>query len=290
MKLVQLEEYLQSRYTKQTVKAYKIVIEDYVSGFKQAEKAIYKDIVEYLGVLRNRYSNPKTINRILSGIKVYYDYLCYLEKRKDNPAKSIHLKDKISRDIQLQDLFTTEELEVLINQKERYNKLDYRNKVLMSLLVYQGLLPREVEALNVTDINLEQGTVYIKSTANTNSRELQLKPNQVLLFYQYITEIRTKLLKGNQTEKLVIAHTGNAFTVSDITSHIKHRYKGIYSPRRVNAKTIRQSVICNLLKQNNDLRIVQVFAGHKYPSTTERYKQNDVEALKSLLERHHPIK
>jgi hypothetical protein len=38
----------------------------------------------------------------------------------------------------------------------------------------------------------------------------------------------------------------------------------IYKPRKVNALTIRKSILTNLLKAGNDLRIVQVFAGHKY--------------------------
>ena len=78
-------------------------------------------------------------------------------------------------------------------------------------------------------------------------------------------------------------------TAEDITKHIKRNYN-IYKPRKVNALTIRQSVITNLLKQNNDLRIVQSFAGHKYPSTTERYKQSNVEALQTALQIYHPIK
>ncbi|MBX9850584.1 MAG: tyrosine-type recombinase/integrase [Cytophagaceae bacterium] len=61
-------------------------------------------------------------------------------------------------------------------------------------------------------------------------------------------------------------------------------------PRKVNCQTIRQSVVTNLLKAGNDLRIVQVFAGHKYPSTTERYKQTNVEALKMAISIYHPIK
>ena len=39
--------------------------------------------------------------------------------------------------------------------------------------------------------------------------------------------------------------------------------------------------ITNLLKQGKDLRLVQAFAGHKYPSTTELYKQTEVELLKT---------
>jgi integrase/recombinase XerD len=78
-------------------------------------------------------------------------------------------------------------------------------------------------------------------------------------------------------------------TAEDITKHIKRNYQ-LFKPRNVNCLTIRQSVITNLLKQNNDLRIVQCFAGHKYPSTTEKYKQSNVEALQTALKIYHPIK
>jgi len=36
--------------------------------------------------------------------------------------------------------------------------------------------------------------------------------------------------------------------------------------------------------------IVQVFAGHKYPSATEKYRQDDVEELKRAVLKYHPLK
>ena len=61
-------------------------------------------------------------------------------------------------------------------------------------------------------------------------------------------------------------------------SYLISTFKGLFPERNLNPKTIRQSVIADLLKQGKDLRLVQVFAGHKYPSSTERYRQNQVEA------------
>jgi len=75
----------------------------------------------------------------------------------------------------------------------------------------------------------------------------------------------------------------------DIVKHVMRSYKGLYPGRQVNAQTIRQSVIANLLKQGHDLSLVQAFAGHKYPSSTERYKQNEVETLREAVQRHHPM-
>ena len=52
---------------------------------------------------------------------------------------------------------------------------------------------------------------------------------------------------------------------------------------------IRQSVIAHLLKENNDVRIVQEFAGHKRTASTEEYKQTGLEELKSAIDKLHPL-
>lgn len=285
-----IENYLQQHYSPNTTKAYQREINIYLSNYPTAPKANYKDLTNYIGALRQRYNKPATLSRIVSSIKVYYDYLCFYGLRNDNPAKAIKLRDKQNRDIQLQDLFTTDELEQLLNRKERYNNLDYRNKVLSSLLIYQALHPREVEALQVSDINLQTGNIYIKSTCKTNSRTLTLQPNQILLFHQYITEIRPKLLNNSPSDFLIIGIRGTAMSGEDITKHIKRSFAVLYPNRKVNAQTIRQSVIANLLKQGHDLSLVQSFAGHKYPGTTERYKQSEIETLKAAVNKYHPIK
>jgi integrase/recombinase XerD len=50
------------------------------------------------------------------------------------------------------------------------------------------------------------------------------------------------------------------------------------------------SVTRNLLKEGKDIRVVQVYMGHKSPGTTEKYKQNHTEELKMEIQKHHPIK
>ena len=252
--------------------------------------AAYKDILAYIGALRSRYTNGSTLNRILCSIKAYYDYLCASGQRPDNPAASILLKDQRSRDIQLQDLLATEELESLLHRRERYSHLESRNKVLMSLLIYQALYPVEMEAIRIADINLDAGTIHIKATAKTNRRELGLKPNQILLFYHYLQQIREKLLGAKKNDSLLIGQRGEPMTAEDVTKHVKRSFAGLYPGRTVNAQTIRQSVIAHLLKQGHDLSVVQVFAGHKYPSSTERYRQSAIDTLKAAVEAHHPMK
>ena len=61
-----------------------------------------------------------------------------------------------------------------------------------------------------------------------------------------------------------------------------------YPDRRLNATTIRQSVIANFLKEGVDLRSVQAFAGHRWPSSTGRYRRKGLEELKEAVHLLHP--
>ena len=112
-----------------------------------------------------------------------------------------------------------------------------------------------------------------------------------MLIYQYLNEARPTLLKKKEQQEaekaLLISQRGNPETVESLISHVKrlkYRFKG----RRLNMQTIRQSVIANLLKAGHDLSLVQAFAGHKYPGTTEKYRESNTEALKTAIQQYHP--
>lgn len=286
---MKLEEYLQARYTQGTVKRYYRDIVTYLDavGQQQAQTAKYSDIMQYIGTLRKQYSNPETIKCTLQGIKKYYFWLIYEGIRKDHPCRNLHLKDKRGSDVQLQDLFTTKELELLMDRKGRYKDVNLKNLVVTSLLIYQAVTRNDLVRLTLKDINLEEGTIYIKADTKTNARTLKLKPKQIMLLYKYLNETRAKWLK-EETDQLLITNRGTAET-GECLKHLFKPFRKLFPGRVLHAKTIRQSVIANLLKDGNDLRLIQVFAGHKYPSSTERYKQTGIDQLKAGIEKYHPL-
>lgn len=149
--------------------------------------------------------------------------------------------------------------------------------------------PMELAALDVAAINLHSGEITIQVTAKSNQRTLTLKPNQVLLFYEYINEERVKLLQGNHCDVLLVRLRGLPMQADDIIKHVLRNCKGLYANRSITTQTIRQSVIANLLKAGHDLSVVQLFAGHKYPSSTEKYRQNEVDDLKAAVNKYHPF-
>jgi integrase/recombinase XerD len=317
-----LLDYLQKKYAPSTAKGYHIRIGTYLKDNPMAKKYTYAQIMAYIGVLRQHYSKSTTITLILNAIKAYYNYLCASDQRKDNPAISIILKDSISTDIQLQDLFTTTELESLLNIKdEKFFRMITRNKILISLLIYQALKPSEIAHLELSNINLEQANIYIKASTLRHARTLALKANQILLFKDYIENIRPLLLRAHTKQICTIHHTieyknstrnrrntctlhcptnntctyfllglrGEALRESTISSLMIKNYQ-IFTNRKVNCLSIRQSVITNLLKQGHDLALVQSFAGHKHPDSTQKYQQQKVNELQQALNQYHPFK
>jgi len=292
-----LISYLKKQYRQNTIIFHIREIKNYLEYMPKAENASYTDIMNYLGLLREQQCGISKMQGALQAIKQYYYYLLATGKRKDHPCRYIVLKDKRNKSIQLQDLFTPEELESLLNRKERYKIMEIRNKVLISLLIYQGLNSSELIMLTLNDINLAEGTICIKGTTYTNSRTIGLQISQIMLLHQYIKEIHPKLLLRNKNKlnielsnfKLLLTWTGTPEKGEGI-QYLIETYKKLFPGRKLNPTTIRQSVITNLLKQGKDIRIVQVYIGHKSPDTTEKYKQSHTEELQNLINKHHPIK
>jgi len=294
---MKLQDYLKQRHAPGTVKRYYRDIVSYIDsvGQAQAQTAKYSDIMTYIATLRKQYNNPETIKCTLQGIKKYYFWLIQEDIRKDHPCRNLHLKDKRNSDIQLQDLFATQELELLLERKGRYKDVNIKNQVVISLLIYQAVTRNDLTRITLKDINLEEGTIYIKSDTKTNARTLKLKTKQIMLLYKYINEVRTKwrryslpCISTHETDQLLITNRGTPET-GECLKHLFKPFKKYFPGRTLHAKTIRQSVIANLLKEGKDLRLVQTFAGHKYPSSTEKYRQTGIEQLKAGVEKYHPL-
>jgi hypothetical protein len=92
---MKLRDYLLKEHTEETVKIYLRDIRvflDYLPEIK-AEKATYKDIPNYVDHLRKQYQNPRTINRMLYGVKAWYHWLIQNGKRQDHPCRYLTLKE-----------------------------------------------------------------------------------------------------------------------------------------------------------------------------------------------------
>jgi integrase/recombinase XerD len=288
-----LEEYLLKKYKKSSLNPYLCSIRKYFNFIQdKAETAQYKDILEYIVHLRkNENLQPKTIKHYLLNVKIYYYYLIEIGKRNDHPCSELYLKDKINKQIKVDILYSAETLEKYLESHKNDAKLvRRRNEVITSLLIYQGLTVGEIVALEIEDINLEKAEITIKSSEKP-TRILPLQAKQILLFLNYLKEDKPKLIKYLQSETPIKTLITGKFE-ERVRPNVINKMINEYLPKNEQLQPIkiRQSVIANLLKKENDTRIVQVFAGHKRASTTILYKQTELEILQNAINLYHPIK
>lgn len=292
--MMTLPKYLENKYSKSTLKANLYNIKRFTDYYgKRSEKATYTDVLNYIAYLRKNYDlHPKTLRHCLYAVKIYFNYLLEIGKRNDHPCSELFLKDKINRTIEVDHLYNPETLEHFL-ESYRIKKKKYllnRNKIIISLLIYQGLTVREITELQVSSIDLKSCEIHIKSGYRQQERTLPLQARQVLLFFNYLEKDRKKLLQKNldknQETTFILGQYGHKIDPHGISRIInENRNKS----ERIKPIQIRQSVIANLLKKENDTRVVQVFSGHKRASTTIAYKQTELEQLQNAIENYHPI-
>ena len=294
-----LRQYLQKKYSKSTLNSNLYNIKRFTEYYdKRAEEATYKDVLNYIEYLRKNYDlHPKTLRHRLYAVKIYFNYLLEIGKRKDHPCSELYLKDKINKQIQVDNLYSPETLENFFEsyQIKRKKQLETRNKIIISLLIYQALIVNEIAELEVDNINLDKAEIFIKgskeiTSKSPKSRTLPLQAKQMILFYKYLEKDRNNLLKYNlrnpNETAFILGQYGEKINPHGISKMInENRPKS----EQIQPMKIRQSVIANLLKKENDTRIVQVFSGHKRASTTVQYKQSELEQLQNAVNNYHPI-
>jgi site-specific recombinase XerD len=280
--------YLRAHYSPSAQKNYLSCIERYQASTPNEKTAGLREVLSYMGYLRATGKAPRSIINELCAIKTYYRYLQQTGQRADHPCAGLKYQGKVSWTLILDTLYTPKQMEdFLESHQSGLPLLQSRDDVLISLLVYQGLSVTEVVHLEIQQVNLDKGTLYIKGSPRTNPRELALKPCQIMAINQYITICRPKLLTyahRKDTQILLLSHLGRAMNPETVNWTINRGKTTILSPQK-----IRQSVIYQKLKEGHDLRIVQAFAGHKYISSTESYKQSGLEELKLFIEKLHPL-
>jgi integrase/recombinase XerD len=288
---MELQTYLHEHFAKRTAHDYQLMIENYCNQISDPTQARYKDVLNYLEKERSKGRKANTLLTYIAAIKVYYDWMKRTGKRKDHPCKHMRLKDRIDHRVNVQDLFSSTELDLLMEQPTREIKklprIELRDKVILSLLIYQGLTTKNIINIELQNLNLEQATVYIKGETTLNARTLELHPKQIMLINKYLNEERIILNRSN-SGKLILTRRYQAERgcgVHDVVKVHKHLFKD----KTLTPLAIRQSVIANLLKAGKDIRAVQVFAGHKSPMTTERYQQTGIEELTAAVLKYHPL-
>ncbi len=291
--------YMKSRaFTANSIKSRLIVLNIYWKWLTlenlEAEQVTYNELLGFMKWCNKNGASQRTIQNYIGTIKHLYGHFIREGKATKNPATDITIKG-VKRKT-LHHILETHELHALYNKCPNKTDGDRRNKVILGLLVYQGLQTAELAKLETGHIKLREGKIDVPGGIKSNGREMSLEPSQVMDMYDYTLQVRPQILQMDPkrksqekttTDKLFIGEGGNCYDFSNFMTQLMIKVKKI-NPKVKNAKQVRASVITKWLKTYN-LREAQYLAGHRYISSTESYLHNEMEGLKEEVQQFHPL-
>lgn len=293
-------DYLRSKqFTHKSIESSITVFNQYLKwtekeNLPELEQVRYNDLLLFMKHCQRKGMSQRTIKHYMIIVRHYYDHLAAEGVIKSNPVTDIRIRGVKRKE--LYHILEPHELHALYHHYPAEMMRDKRNQVMLGLLVYQGLRTEEIGRLRLNDVKIREGKIDVLGSRKTNGRLMQLEPHQVMDSYDYLLQVRPKLLEMNPkrktqirtaTEQLFIGEGGNCYNISNFITQLMIKVRKI-NPQVRNAKQIRASVITKWLKVYN-LREVQHLAGHRYISSTESFLQNDMEGLKEEVQQFHPL-
>ena len=285
-----LTGYLKSKgYSSTSVESYQKSIGYFEEWLRKenlrAEEVSYQDGLAYLQYLKKKGLAQRSIHHYLIGVNHYYEYEVSQRRLDQNPIARLKVKEGKKK--KMYQIIESHELHRMYGNYRAESLSERRDKVLLGLLIYQGLRTGDIYRLEVKDVKLKEGMIEIGADKQSNERTLQLESHQVMEMHEYVMQARPELLKqsGEETELLFVGSAGGQSPGHYVARILKKLRK--LQPN-LTAQQIRASVIVKWLKRYN-LRKAQYLSGHKHVSSTESYLQNEMEGLKEEIEQFHPL-
>jgi integrase/recombinase XerD len=295
--MIDFSQYLQQLgYSDTTIISYQRKIDVFLLWVKQrnyeVETITYKAVENYIGTFKTKKRNLKdrTIKLEIGILRLFFSYLMVKGYRPTNPLDELNyhaerdFEHQLLSKLELEELYFSFPTETI--KYPSCPSVAIRNKVITGLAVYQGLSATDVKKLEIEHLNLSKATIYIPGTKRTNSRTLKLQGHQIFVLMMYIQTHREILLKRLNRSENYLFPCKNGH-ISNITCQVTKQLKKL-NFKVTNLNQIRSSVITIWTEEYN-LRKVQVMVGHRFISSTEKYKINNQEAMQKDLEQFHPI-
>lgn len=281
-------DYLQvKKLSPSTIHTYNKYSQKFISWLEadnlQPQTFTYNDLLAYMQYCSEQGVTKHSVHGILNVIRHYCNYLIHIKSRTDNPAAGVFIKGLV-RKLPVH-ILAMETLEQLYQQYSIQLNVEASKKIMLGLLIYQGLTVDEIIRLQKQHLKINEGKVLVKGTKKTNERWLTLQAVQIPALQAYLAANKFK-------EGPVFAEQKKAaISPQNIANQVQYMFKQLrqLQPGVINAQQIRSSVLTHWLKKNS-LREVQYMAGHKYVSSTARYQVSNLDDLQNELGRHHPLK
>lgn len=292
---VDINEYLD--YLRNIKRYSEFTVENYARDLKSFKKYLDDDgellylnvdkyqIRDYISLkMQNNSLKNRSLNRHLSSLRGFYSYLVDNKKIEANPFSVIR---SLKVEKKLPSVLSESQIKELYQYKtSKDDLLDYRNQLMIRLILDSGLRLSELINLTLNNINFEDNMLLIRGKGNKDRFTFFTNETKEMFVY-YLETIRNKLI-NEDTNIVFLSKQGlpiSKRTFEKMLLKIKLRDSSI----NLHPHLLRHTFATRLLEEGADLRMVQELLGHESLSTTQIYTNISDTKLQNIYINAHPL-
>jgi integrase/recombinase XerC len=230
---------------------------------------------------------PRSIQRRLSAVRSFYEYLMREGHAKSNPALEVRAPKTKKR---LPATLDADQMARLLDFRAD-DSLSVRDKAMMELFYSSGLRLSELVGLDVSAVDLKDRTVRVLGKGN-KTRIVPVGRHAVEALKRWLAEraalARRDPVAAAHQGRLFVGKSGRPLSVRAVQLRVGTWARRQGLSMHVHPHMFRHSFATHLLESSGDLRGVQELLGHADISTTQVYTHLDFQHLASVYDAAHP--
>lgn len=281
---------LEKNYSAHTVLAYEKDVEIFCAFAKahydisNLEMVNYPIVRSWIVQLVDQDISNKSINRKISSLKAYYNFLLKIEAIESSPLAK-HKSLKMPKKIQIP--FSQIEVKSVLDKLR--NATDFqslRDLVIVELLYGTGMRRAELANLTLSSVDFSQRTLRILGKRD-KERIVPLLPSVVVTLQKYLVE-RNLIASQVSSAPLLITKRGVKLYNTLVYRTINHYFREASEKLKTSPHILRHSFATHLLNEGADLNVVKELLGHASLASTQVYTHNSIQTLRDVYSKTHP--
>jgi integrase/recombinase XerD len=230
---------------------------------------------------------PSSVARLLVSLRSFYRFLLREGQIDKDPTAKLG-SPKPARS--LPKAISVEDVAAMLDRPDD-RPLGLRNRAILETLYGAGLRISELVGLDVDDVDLDVGSVLVRSGKGSKSRVVPLGRKASNALHRYLSGIRGELLKhsrGGDAGAMFLNARGGRLSRQGCWKILKGYAREAGLGDRVSPHTLRHSFATHMLDAGADIRVVQELLGHASLSTTQVYTLVSDRRLREVYLSAHP--
>jgi integrase/recombinase XerC len=252
-----------------------------LAGSAQLQRLDTHQVRRYVAQLHARGLDGRTLARMLSAWRGFFNYLARNHGHAQNPCVGIRAPRTAKR---LPQALSADEAARLMGIAAA-DRLALRDKAIIELFYSSGLRLSELTGLQLDDVNIRDATVRV--TGKGSKTRVVPVGRFALAALQAWTPARQELARPGE-RALFVGRDGTALGPRAVQVRLKQWALKLGLADKVHPHTLRHSFASHLLQSSGDLRAVQEMLGHASISTTQVYTHLDFQHLAKAYDAAHP--